>query len=143
MRLLVLQLCIFLLGCGFCATAIADGPLRKALPDAAWDAVFDRADGWIGGDAIYSTPLPGSDVLWLFADTYLGQVRNGRRQPGVRMVNNTLARHAMPASGAAPAPAAVKFLWGSPPDAKNAKAWIQPDTSLPAGWRPAPAIGIG
>ena len=95
MRLVVLRQCAFLAACGFCATAIADEQLSAAAPDVAWDVVFDRADGWIGGDAIYSTPLPGGDVLWLFADTYLGQVRDGRRQPDVRMVNNTLARHAL------------------------------------------------
>src|SRR5262249_48210934 len=83
----------------------AEIPLVEAVPDPAWDAVFDRADGWIGGDAIYSTPLPQGDVLWLFADTFLGQVRDGRRQPGVRMVNNTLARHAIPPVGQAPKPA--------------------------------------
>ena len=64
------------------ATAIADGPLRKALPDAAWDAVFDRADGWIGGDAIYSTPLPGSEVF-VAIRRYVPWPGNGRRQPGV------------------------------------------------------------
>ena len=38
----------------------AERPLAEAVSDPAWDAVFDRTDGWIGGDAIYSTPLPGA-----------------------------------------------------------------------------------
>ncbi len=110
-------------------------PLAEAAPDAAWDAVFDRTDDWIGGDAIYSTPLPGGDVLWLFADTFIGQVRGGRRQPGVRMVNNTLARHAIPPVGETPHAAEVKFLWGSSPGAEMPQAWIKPDDKLAAGPR--------
>src|SRR5262249_281552 len=97
----------------FCLKTGAAEPLTAAAPDPAWDNAFDRGDGWIGGDAIYSTPLPDGDVLWLFADTFIGQVRDGRRQPGVRMVNNTIARHAIPATGGAPNSADVKFLWGS------------------------------
>ena len=117
--------------------ARADEPLTAAVPDPAWDAVFDRTDGWIGGDAIYTTPLPGGDVLWLFADTYIGQVRDGRRQPGVRMVNNTLARHALAAEAAAPDPRAVRFLWGSPAENAKPTAWIEPDPALRPGGKPS------
>ncbi|HVU85959.1 MAG TPA: DUF4185 domain-containing protein [Pirellulales bacterium] len=116
----------------------AERPLTEAVPDPAWDVVFDRADGWVGGDAIYSAPLPRGDVLWLFADTFLGQVRDGRRQPGVRMVNNTLARHAIPPLGQTPKPADVRFLWGSPTDADKPQAWIRPDPKLAAGPRSGP-----
>ena len=108
----------------------ADAPVTAAAPDTAWDAVFDRTDGWIGGDAIYSTPLPGGNVLWLFADTFIGRVRDGHRQPGVRMVNNTLARHALGADGAPPGRAALQFLWGTPPDSPEPTAWITPDPAL-------------
>ncbi len=101
--------------------------------DAPWEAVFDRTDGWIGGDAIYSTPLPGGDVLWMFADTFLGQVRDGRRQKGVRMVNNTLARHALSQDGTPPEPESVRFRWGAMEDAQRPKAWIEPDRKLTAG----------
>ncbi len=106
-------------------------PLSEALADEAWDAVFDRMDGWIGGDAVYSTPLPGGDILWLFADTYIGQVRDHRRLPGTRMVNNTLARHARPAPGGAVDPRLVQFLWGPDDDQRHPTAWIQP-TAEPA-----------
>jgi len=109
-----------------CLPARAEEPIRETVVDAAWDAVFNRTEGWIGGDAIYSTPLPRGDVLWLFADTIIGKVRDGRRAD-LQMVNNTLARHALPQAGAAPDPQSVKFLWGSPSDAEKAKAWIVPE----------------
>ncbi|SBT92261.1 protein of unknown function [Streptomyces sp. DI166] len=33
-----------------------------------------RADDWTGGDGTHSVRLPDGRVLWLFSDTYLGQV---------------------------------------------------------------------
>ncbi|MPY61379.1 hypothetical protein [Streptomyces spongiae] len=33
-----------------------------------------RTDDWTGGDGTHSVRLPGGRVLWLFSDTYLGQV---------------------------------------------------------------------
>jgi hypothetical protein len=109
------------------ARAASDAPLETVVPDPAWDAVFDRGDGWIGGDGIYSTRLPEGDVLWLFADSYIGRVRQGRRQPGTTMVNNALARHPLPRNGGTPDPATVRFLWGAEPDARPALAWTRPE----------------
>jgi len=111
----------------------AEEPLTTTTADPQWDAVFDRSDGWIGGDAIYSAPLPDGEVLWLFADTFLGQARDGRRQKGLRMVNNTLARHALSQDGAPPDAQSVKFRWGAMDDAERPKAWIEPDPKLVAG----------
>ncbi len=134
----MLRLLICLCGLlGSAATvARSDEPLREAIADTQWDAVFDRTEGWVGGDAIYSTPLPGDDVLWLFADTFVGAVREGRRQPGVRMVNNTLARHALLPAGGAPDPRSVRFHWGGAPDIAEAKAWIAPDPALEPDGKP-------
>ena len=110
-------------------------PAPSATPAPEWDAVFNRADGWIGGDAIYSTRLPGGDILWLFADTYLGEVRDGRRQRGVKMVNNSLARHPGTAALNPPQPGSIEFLWGA--DANGPAAWIRPDPNV----RPAASDG--
>ena len=109
--------------------ARADEVLTEAVPDPAWDAAFDRSEGWIGGDAIYSTPLPGGDVLWLFADTYIGRVVDHRRQPGVRIVNNTLGRQARAAGGPAYAPPRredLSFLWDTSGGPEQPRAWIRP-----------------
>ncbi|MBX9790428.1 MAG: DUF5005 domain-containing protein [Pirellulales bacterium] len=110
-------------------------PLQQAEPDAAWDAAFDRSDGWIGGDAIYSTPLPNGNVLWLFADTYIGTVRERRRQAGVRIVNNTLGLQRRRAGSPADLPPRsedLTFLWDSRGGAEQPQAWIRPPAQ-PAG----------
>jgi hypothetical protein len=61
-------------------------PLRRA-PDL--DALFEQADGWIGGDGAYSIALSPERTLWLFSDTWVGKVRDGRRTDAT-IVNNTV-----------------------------------------------------
>jgi len=61
----------------------------KAEPLPAWDAKFRRTDGWIGGDGAYSVPISPTRNLWLFSDTWIGKVRNGKRTD-LAMVNNTV-----------------------------------------------------
>lgn len=80
-----------------------------------WDALFDRDSGWTGADGIYSFPVsadetPGSatDTLFVFGDTFIGEVIDNQRQPGTILVNNTVAR----LTGSAPDPAAARFAWG-------------------------------
>lgn len=65
----------------------------EALPGRAapeLDALFQRTNGWIGADAAYSIPLSTNTTLWLFGDTFIGEIRNGRRTNAV-MINNTIA----------------------------------------------------
>ncbi len=61
----------------------------KAEPDAALNAKFRRVDGWVGGDGAFSVPLSNTRVLWLFSDTWVGTIRDGKRKD-VAMVNNTV-----------------------------------------------------
>jgi hypothetical protein len=61
----------------------------KAVPAPEWNAKFDQKQGWIGGDAVYSVLLDSKRVLWLFGDTLVGKVKDGRR-PAAGMVNNTI-----------------------------------------------------
>lgn len=106
-----------------------------AAPASEWDQVFSRKEGWIGGDAIYSMLLPENEVLWLFADTFIGKVADGQRQPGLKMVNNTLARHKLAAPGFPPEHDSVQFLWSEHPSGKDPKgpAEISPQTE-PGAW---------
>jgi hypothetical protein len=72
---------------------LADPPrllFEKAEPIPALDALFDRADGWIGADGDYTVPLGPDRLLWLFSDTWVGKVRAGKRVDAT-IVNNTLA----------------------------------------------------
>lgn len=61
----------------------------SAKPAPEIDALFHRTDGWIGGDGAYSVSLPDGRVAWLFSDTWVGKVRDGKRTDAT-MVNNTI-----------------------------------------------------
>lgn len=75
------------------APSLASGPTTrravKAVPADDWNARFAGNEGWIGGDGVYSTTLGDDRVLFLFGDTLLGKVNDGRRA-GATMVNNTV-----------------------------------------------------
>jgi hypothetical protein len=59
-------------------------------PAPAWSASFRQTEGWTGGDVAYSIVLGRERTLWIFADTFIGGVENGRRA-GARMINNSFA----------------------------------------------------
>lgn len=61
--------------------ACAQRTVRSWAADTGLNAEFTRygdegtrADDWTGGDGTHSVRLPDGRVLWLFSDTYLGQV---------------------------------------------------------------------
>jgi hypothetical protein len=76
-----------------------------------WESAFVRSDGWTGADGAATIPLPGGRTLWLFGDTWIGQVRDGRHIEGSTMVNNTIAVCA--AIPDRPEPDDIRFLWGT------------------------------
>lgn len=61
-----------------------------------WTALFNRGDGWFGGDGIFAIPLDGKEsdvsdsVLFVFSDTMFGQITDGKLQPGYTMLNNSV-----------------------------------------------------
>lgn len=64
-------------GGGACtATAVRSWSADAELTDAfaAYGDDETRTDDWTGGDGTHSVRLPDGRVLWLFSDTYLGQV---------------------------------------------------------------------
>jgi hypothetical protein len=68
----------------------AQPPVVKSaasVPDL--DSLFERADGWIGADGEHSVTLSPKKALWLFSDTWVGKVRDGRRT-NATIVNNTV-----------------------------------------------------
>ncbi|NMB72130.1 MAG: DUF4185 domain-containing protein [Bacteroidales bacterium] len=70
-----------------------------AEPAPDWTALMERTSGWFGADGIFSIPLDGSEeqeipdkkTLFIFSDTYIGEVVNGVPLPGNVMVNNSVA----------------------------------------------------
>jgi hypothetical protein len=54
------------------------------------NALFTRTEGWIGADGAYSVPLKPDRILWLFSDTWVGRVQDGKRVDAT-IVNNSAA----------------------------------------------------
>ncbi len=82
-----------LLFCVVSLPAFADDPrlsFAEAEPLPKMNARFERTEGWIGADAAYSVVLSAQRRLWLFDDTWVGSVRDGKRADAT-MVNNSVA----------------------------------------------------
>jgi hypothetical protein len=101
-------------------------PRLRVEPLPYYDAAFERTSGWIGGDGATSTALGGERVLWMFGDTFVGRVQNGRRVDA-RLINNSAAIQ----TGREPSAAALAFIYRTLPDGGPA-AFLQPAEG--AGW---------
>ncbi|MHC4596101.1 MAG: protein kinase domain-containing protein [Planctomycetota bacterium] len=99
---------------------------RASRPLPEYDALFTRTEGWTGGDAVYSVALADDITLWLYGDTWIGDVVDGRHN-GATMVNNTIGLQ----RGKDPTTASVKFFWGTTKEGKPA-AFIRPTDGT--GW---------
>jgi hypothetical protein len=107
----------------------------KAEPAADWNSKFAGKEGWIGGDEAYSVESGPRRVLWLFGDSLLGAVLDGKR-PGAVMVNNTVA-----VQDSRTKDAAIRFVAGKGKDGKPAAIFHPPDGK---GWFwPQAAIRVG
>ncbi|NLI25379.1 MAG: DUF4185 domain-containing protein [Bacteroidales bacterium] len=78
----------------------SDVPFQfSAEPAPEWTALMERTSGWFGADGIFSIPLDGVEeqeiagkkTLFIFSDTYVGEVVNRVPLPCNVMVNNSLA----------------------------------------------------
>jgi hypothetical protein len=60
-------------------------------PDTAFNNQFRREiGGWIAADATFSIVLPDGRTLWLFGDTFIGEVDPGNAiLPGASMIRNS------------------------------------------------------
>ncbi|MEM6782369.1 MAG: hypothetical protein AAF624_01355 [Bacteroidota bacterium] len=94
--------------------AFARGFTVEEAPD--WTALFQRTSGWTGADGIFSIPLSGNDdygtadgqnTLFLFSDTFIGDVNPDGSRSNARLVNNTIAQ----LRGGDPDPSAIQFYW--------------------------------
>jgi hypothetical protein len=61
-----------------------------AEPAPEWNERFASKSGWIGGDGAYSVALKGNRIVWLFSDTWIGKIQDGKRIDAT-IVNNTVA----------------------------------------------------
>jgi hypothetical protein len=114
-----------------CVRADDQQQLWAVSSDPGWNAVFDRTDGWTGADAAGSVDLGDGRTLWLFGDTWISKIRDGKRLPGARMVNNSIAVHATNRAEPwrPPDPHSVQFLWGALDKEGHPTAWLVPPTA--------------
>ena len=100
--------------------ACASQPAIRVEQLPAYDALFERPKGWTGADGAYTIPLAENTFLWLFGDTWWGDVLSNEHVNAV-IVNNTIAIQ----NGRLPHEATVAFYSGQTPDG-TADAFIQP-----------------
>jgi hypothetical protein len=80
-----------------------------------YDRLFQQTNGWAGADGHFTVTLTNGLTLWLFSDTFIGEVSNGHRVHAT-MINNSAAwQH-----GTDPASARVEFFHGKSIDGKPA-----------------------
>lgn len=107
MKTFIFILIIFAIVTGSCTQEtnkeVVTEPLKPLTftsePAPEWTALMERTSGWFGADGIFSIPLDGIEdqnkkdkkTLFIFSDTYIGEVENGVPKPGNVMVNNTTA----------------------------------------------------
>lgn len=97
--LLPATIIVLLLACS-CNNRAELPPLSfSGEPAPEWTALMERTSGWFAADGIFTIPLdgveeqqvPGKRTLFVFSDTYIGQVVDNVPLPGNVMVNNTVA----------------------------------------------------
>jgi hypothetical protein len=101
-------------------------PRIRVEPIPRYDAAFERTSGWIGGDGAYSAALGEGRILWMFGDSFVGRVQNGRRIDS-RLIHNSAAIQ----TGRIPSDAAVTFIYRTLSDGSPA-AFLQPADG--GGW---------
>ncbi len=107
-----------------CASTSLPEYFVEPLPE--YNALFYNEKGWTGADASYSVALADNVTLWLYGDTWIGDIVNGKHKDAT-MVNNSIALQ----RGKEPSTATVKFYWRRTEEGKPA-AFIRPTDGV--GW---------
>jgi len=55
-----------------------------------WNQMFQKTNGWLGADVAYSIPLGTDKTLWIFGDTFVGRIRDGKRT-AAKMIHSSIA----------------------------------------------------
>jgi len=112
----------------FLIAACASQPRVSVEVLPRYDALFERQRGWTGADGAYSVALADDKILWLFGDTWYGEVRGGSHADAV-IVNNSIAIQ----RGRMVPGASVAFYSGQTP-AGQPRAFIRPDNNHSWFW---------
>lgn len=132
------------LASAFVSAACSSAPTEATDWSAAFQAQHEEL-GWSGGDGAYSVPLPSARTLWLFGDSYLGEVGpKGRTASSIRFGNTIAIQNNRP-DQTPPTGADLIFDWGPP----NTNGWLPLtwdvllDPSAPESVRVAHDAGLG
>lgn len=107
----------------------------SAESNVALNQAFIRKSGWTGADGCYSAPLDKEKCLWMFGDTWIGDIDAGGHK-NATMINNTAAWQDRRA------PYAVQFFWQKG-TSNEPRALFRPSDS-PASWYwPGALIKLG
>jgi hypothetical protein len=133
----------------------ADEPLKvvSSSENEQLTRCFQQQSGWTGADGAYSAQLDQDTAIWLFGDTFIGQVKNGRRIDST-MINNSIGVQKLPPlQGKEPGlisdkTPSIKFYWNkshakpmaifnvefgeakSKKDAPSSDTWFWPGSAL-------------
>lgn len=105
-----------------------------AVPAPEWTALMERTSGWFGADGIFSIPLDGVEdqlnhkkqTLFIFSDTYIGEVKDGVPLPGNVMVNNSMARM----TGIGPSREKISFEYNTDEKGKPVSFFVPGEATL-------------
>jgi len=104
----------------------ASVPKLTAEPAVEWERLFSPTQGWLGSDCAYSVSLGDDRILWLYDDTFIGRIQEGKRI-GVAMVRNSIAIQ----KEQRPETAQVRFVWGRVGE-KQPSDFVKPPDGV--GW---------
>ncbi|WP_303309589.1 DUF4185 domain-containing protein [Hymenobacter sp. BT730] len=102
-------------------------------PAPEWTALFKRTSGWFGADGIFAIPkngvdTPGSgkstETMLIFSDTMIGDIKDGKLNPGQTMINNSVAV----LKGGVPSTDNIRFYWDKDPNTGKHKSVFIPST---------------
>ena len=81
-----------------------DNPEFSVRTDNEFNEMFTRTEGWTGGDVAHTIALSDSVVLWVFGDTWIGPVINGKHYDAAMIANSIAVQ-----KGARPDPKNISF----------------------------------
>jgi hypothetical protein len=97
----------------------------KVQPAPEMNALFEQKDNWIGADGDYSVSLTPERTIWLFSDTWVGSIRDGKR------INATIVNNSVALQDGQGANARLKFIIRHDADGKPT-AFLTPEDNR--GW---------
>ena len=59
-------------------------------PAPEWNRMLQSTNGWLGADVAYSVPMGPDKTLWIFGDTFVGKIQDGKRTRA-KMIHSSIA----------------------------------------------------